>query len=198
MALFGKVFKKSKDDIDQEYEDALAFLNSDEKQNKVLPSDIAERVLSGEDCDQISGGSGEFGRSATNPIPCNGPIGEWTYLSRLRLRSTGDMVFFHRLQQLDGGVDLFELVSTSGQFVDHLYLHMYHPRKSRLCPQGYILQYELINPRGILEYSPDFPAGLFKQIAKACKKYLGLKAGEQRANYINLEVAQKSLSEYNS
>lgn len=195
MALFGKIFKKSQDDIEREYDNALALLNSDELQNKKLPENIREQVLSGDDCDVISGATGEFGRCATNPIPCNGLLGEWTYLSRLRLRSTGDMMFFHKVKCIDNKIDVFELISTSGQFADILYADMYHPRKSRLSPTGYIQQFELVQPRGILEECPDFPMGLFKLIEQECKKLLKLKAGEKKAKQINLENAAEALEE---
>lgn len=187
--LKNKLFKRSQTDIEKEYDDAYMLLNNEEAQNKKLPAAIADRVLQGEDCEVITGGTGDFGRTESNPIPCNGPLGEWIYLSRLRLRSTGDCLYFHRLKRLASGIDLFELVSTSGQFTDYLYLDMYHPHKSHCSPKGYIQQVELIHPRGILDYSPEFPKGLYPLIVKESKKLLGVKAGDKNAKNINLELA---------
>ena len=76
------------------YDDALKLFNSAQLQNETLPPALKAEVEGGEDCDVLSQGSGRFGHDMGNPIPVNGPFGEMTYLSRLRLRSTGSMVFF--------------------------------------------------------------------------------------------------------
>lgn len=174
------------------YDDALALFNSAEKQNEQLPAQIRTKVLSGAECDAIPGGTGDFGHVATNPIPVNGPFGELTYLSRLRLRATGSLVFFHKLRT-EGDLDVFQLVNVSGQFVDYLYLDPYHPRASRLYPKGYTLEKEAVFPRGVTMTVPEFPKGLYKLIKKEAKALLGVDVAEKQSDRIDLERAWQSI-----
>ena len=90
-----------------------SILSNDLEQILLLPEPFQLEILMGEDCDAIAGGIGEFGRCATNPIPCNGPIGEVLYLSRLRTVGHQPMMF-HRLGStagLKGSVDTYGLLS---------------------------------------------------------------------------------------
>lgn len=176
------------------YDDALELFNSPEKQNAQLPAALRERVEQGADCDVIPGAEGEFGHEVSNPIPVNGPFGEMTYLSRLRLRATGSMVFFHKIETI-GLIDVFELVNVSGRVVDYLFLDMYHPRVSRLYPKGYTLEKEAVFPRGITTRLDEFPKGLYKQIKKEAKSRLGVDVAERESSRIDLEQAMQSLQE---
>lgn len=189
---FGQEADRTK--TERMYTEALALFNSPEKQNEQLPAALRNRVLAGEDCDVITGAVGEFGHTVTNPIPVNGPFGEMTYLSRLRLRATGSMVFFHKVKTM-GHVDVFELVNVSGQFVDYLYVDMYHPRISRLYPEGYTLEKEAVFPRGVTTRIEEFPKGLYKAIKKEAKTRLGVDVAERESDRIHLERAWQSLEE---
>ena len=117
-----------------------------------------------------------------------------TYLSRLRLRSTGSMVFFHKVETI-GRIDKFELVNVSGKVVDYLYLDMYHPRASRRYPEGYTLEKEAVFPRGVTTTVPDFPAGLYKLIKKEAKQRLGVDVAEKESDRIDVEQAHASIRE---
>ena len=161
------------------YDDALKLFNSAQLQNETLPPALKAEVEGGEDCDVLSQGSGRFGHDIGNPIPVNGPFGEMTYLSRLRLRSTGK----------------FELVNVSGKVVDYLYLDMYHPRASRRYPEGYTLEKEAVFPRGVTTTVPDFPAGLYKLIKKEAKQRLGVDVAEKESDRIDVEQAHASIRE---
>lgn len=176
------------------YDEALALFNSAEKQNAQLPKDVKAKVEGGIDCDEIPDGTGAFGHAVTNPIPVNGSFGEMTYLSRLRLRATGSMVFFHKIKTI-GTVDMFELINVSGKFVDYLYLDMYHPRVSRLYPAGYTLEKEAVFPRGVTTTVENFPKGLYACIKKEAKAKLGVDVAERESNRIDLEQAFQSLEE---
>jgi len=189
---FGQEADRTK--TEKMYTEALALFNSPEKQNEQLPQSLKNRVTGGEDCDVVTGATGPFGHAVTNPIPVNGPFGEITYLSRLRLRATGSMVFFHKYKTI-GHVDVFELVNVSGQFVDYLYLDMYHPRISRLYPEGYTLEKEAVFPRGVTTHVDAFPEGLYKLIKKEAKTRLGVDVAERESDRINLERAAQSLEE---
>ncbi|MFC1663402.1 hypothetical protein ACFL04_04565 [Patescibacteria group bacterium] len=100
-----------------------------------------EEILKGEDCDEISGAIGEFGRAITNPIPVNSPWGERRYLNRL-LCSCGLGVFYHRLGSKESknnkhSVDVFETVCFSGKHWDTLIFDFHHPRRSLKIPKEY-------------------------------------------------------------
>lgn len=174
------------------YDDALKLFNSPALQNETLEPELKRQVEQGEDCDIISNASGRFGHDIENPIPVNGPLGELTYLSRLRLRDTGSMVFFHKVDTI-GRIDKFELINVSGKYVDYLYVDMYHPRASRRYPEGYTLEKEAVFPRGVTTTVPDFPAGLYKRIKKEAKMRLGVDVAEKESNCINLDQAKISL-----
>jgi hypothetical protein len=174
------------------YNDALQLFNSPELQNARLPRNLADKVINGEDCDVITGAAGAFGHDMTNPIPVNGPLGEVTYLSRLRLRATGSMVFFHKINTV-GAIDLFELVNVSGKFVDYLYLDMFHPRCSRLYPAQYTLEREAVFPRGVTAKVEEFPKGLYKLIKKESEQHLGVDVAEKESKRIDVEQAWQSI-----
>ncbi|MGN0948099.1 hypothetical protein [Megasphaera sp.] len=194
MGFFDAFFKEQQKTKSEEiYDNALQIFNSAELQNKSLPPQLAEKVMSGEDCDIISGGLGRFGHDVTNPIPVNGPSGEFVYLSRLRLRRTGSMVFFHKAGSSDG-IDVFELTNASGKFVDRLYLDMYHPRCSRRYPDGYTLEREAVFPRGVTTHLDDFPKGLYKAIKREAKVRLGIDVAEKESDCIDIAVSQASLA----
>ena len=72
------------------------LLDSDARQNESMPALVRALIEDGPDCDQLPNATGEFGRSPSNPIPVNGPLGEVVYLSRLTTE-TGAPVMFHRV-----------------------------------------------------------------------------------------------------
>ncbi len=195
MGLFENFFSKEMNQTRSEkmYDDALQLFNSASLQNQTLPAALKEKIEAGEDCDIVSSASGRFGHDITNPIPVNGPFGELTYLSRLRLRSTGSMVFFHKIQTI-GLIDTFELVNVSGKFVDYLYVDMYHPRATRRYPDGYTLEREAVFPRGVTTTVPDFPSGLYKYIKKEAKQRLGVDVAEKECKCIQIEKAKQSIA----
>lgn len=181
---------------DKMYDDAYELFNSEEIQNKKLPPEIAQRVLQGEDCDMVTGASGDFGHCATNPIPCNGPLGELTYLSKLRMKTTGAKVFFHKAECIDNRIDRFEIVNATGKFVDCLYMDMYHPRKSLLCPDKYIMEGEAVFPRGILTECPDFPKNLNKRIKKEAGRIFKVDVVDPEVKAIKVAQAQETLRQF--
>lgn len=109
----------------------------------VIDSPLAQKILSGEYCDEISTGYGTFG-SLTNPIPVNGAIGELKYLGKLR-GLTGRALFFHRVGSVKSpasvnSVDLYEVVCMDGTQWNKLYFDIYHPRRSEKTPPNYTLK----------------------------------------------------------
>ncbi len=136
--------KKSQDDLSPEvkqiFEKIGRLFESEALQNSLLPEPLKAVVLNGQNCDKIPGGRGEFGRDPTNPIPANGPIGQILYLSQLRTARSNSPIMFHRVSSTRVGnadVDMYEVLSIDESMREYLYLSLYHPRKSRLCPEGY-------------------------------------------------------------
>jgi hypothetical protein len=145
--------QKQRDDLEIEriFRKIDSFLESDAVQNTSLPDQLKQLVANGINCDQIPGATGEFGRTPTNPIPVNGPIGQILYLSRLRTADTNHPVMFHRISSVpvgNGNVDMYEVLSTDERCREYLFLSLYHPRKSSLAPRGYKLakKYHRENP----------------------------------------------------
>jgi hypothetical protein len=143
MGIYNKLFgSKPQNDplppkVTKGFQRIESFLNDEAAQNNMMPEQARDLIAGGASCDEIPGGSGEFGRDPTNPIPVNGPIGETIYLSRL-VTSSGQKLFGHRIGTLER-VDVYETVSFDGATWDVFFLDYYHPRKSRKIPAGYRL-----------------------------------------------------------
>lgn len=101
-------------------------------------ADLFGSLLPG--CEVAGEGKGPFGYTAANPIPVNGPIGEFVYLNTLRAPS-GQPFFFHRLGNVDCPtyprlVDAYEIVAWDGSCWSRLYFDMYFKRRSCRVPEG--------------------------------------------------------------
>ncbi len=180
MGLFGSFFggRKRGPDLPPEvakiFEKIEHFLTDDEAQNAALPEPVRKMIEAGFAVDELPGAKGEFGRSVTNPIPVNGPIGELAYLSRLVTPSDAGL-FGHRLGHLDS-VDVYETVSTDGKTWDVIFLSYYHPRKSRKAPTGYRLSRGSERPAFITctNYRVDgFPFPMEAAIRECMRRLLG-------------------------
>jgi hypothetical protein len=105
--------------------------------------------------DKDPNGSGPFGFTETNPIPVNGPIGQLAYLSKLETQS-GQRVLFHRFGAI-GTVDVFEAVSFNGAEWFILFVDLYHPRRSRLAPDGFRFTKDVAQFSGFHKFCENFP-----------------------------------------
>jgi hypothetical protein len=126
-------------------------------------------------CEQVPNSFGEFGRTTTNPVPVNGPIGELIYLSRLEAID-GSPIAFHRLGAF-GDVDIFELVLQGGRGWDLLYLSMYYSRKSSAAPRGYRMTDDKARRsliRGTTATIEGFPKGIFRAAIECTERMLGI------------------------
>lgn len=178
------------------------LLNDDRWQDRMYPRELFPGLSV--DCktpDELPRASGEFGRDANNPIPCNGPIGELTYLSRLQLAGTGEKVFFHRIGSIESAVsenfvDVFELVSLSGLFFDVLYMDMYHPGKSGKQPAGYAAGGSVKELRGVTNASRDFPENLYTDIVEESLCVLGISLADEEARQIDFDRARESIRQH--
>ena len=155
------------------FEKLHRFLNDERAQNDQLPKSYRAEIQAGLDCDEVSDASGEFGRSFQNPIPVNGPIGEILYLSNLRTNDHTP-IMFHRIGSKNGA-DAFETVSLDGKAWDILFLHLYHPRKSRRAPTGYSITQERQNLfLGTTEFVDGFPRHIQDAARDACPQWVGI------------------------
>ena len=105
--------------------------------------------------DRDPNGTGPFGFSETNPIPVNGPIGQLAYLSKLET-ARGERILFHRIGAVDK-IDVFEAVTFSGSEWFILFVDFYHPRRSRLTPEGFRFTQEVGQFSGFHKFCNDFP-----------------------------------------
>lgn len=151
---------------------------------KEAPS-IYELAVNGKDCDSLINNAKGIGHIIENPIPVNGVLGEMKYINRLRC-SCGSMLLFHRIgpqknSGVDGCIDVYETVCLEGRHWDILYLHLYHPRRSKWCPEGYSFsEFHTIFSKypigyGTNQYDENFPFGLGKFIAQQIGGDLGRK-----------------------
>jgi hypothetical protein len=137
MGLLNRVFQPRKAAFDDAIAWLVRFVDDEEYQNSLLDPPIRQLSLLGAPVDQLPNGHGAFGTSLRNPIPVNGAMGELAYLSKLRTEA-GERLLFHRLGSVDD-IDVFEAVTWNGNDWHIFYLDMYHPRRSRKAPAGFIL-----------------------------------------------------------
>jgi len=158
------------------------FMDSENAQNNRLIEPHRSKVRAGADCDEIVGVVGEFGRDPRNPIPVNGPLGEIIYLSNLRTDS--QHIMFHRLGAVSN-VDVYETVSLDGAKWDILFLHQYHPRKSRVSPSGYQIVTGPERNRlllGVDDFVAEFPNKLADAIGSMSERIFKLRVRPQQVS----------------
>lgn len=159
MSWFSSLLGRNKLSQGGEFEAAatlmVKMLEDEEFQLGMLPAEAQELFRSKAPCDQRPGASGEFGLSASNPIPVNGPIGELAYLSKLRT-SKGESLFFHRIGAVKL-IDVFEATTLSGSDWFILFFDMYYPNRSRQAPSGFTISNELSRFSGFNHYCNEFP-----------------------------------------
>jgi hypothetical protein len=157
MGFLSNLFGRNKED--KALREALDFIKrmiDDEKfQLELLNPVMRETLESAPAYDKKPNGTGPFGFTETNPIPVNGPIGQLAYLSKLETQS-GQRILFHRLGAMDT-VDIFEAVSFNGREWFILFTDFYHPRRSRLTPEGFCFTKEVGQFSGFTNFCENFP-----------------------------------------
>lgn len=157
MGLLSKLFGEKKEDT--ELREVFAHIHrviDDEKFQLELVHPSMRAVLeSAPAYDKDPNGSGPFGFALSNPIPVNGPVGQLAYLSRLETHS-GQRILFHRIGAI-GKVDVFEAVTFDGSEWFILFVDFYHPRRSRLTPDGFGFTADVAQFTGFHRFCEDFP-----------------------------------------
>ena len=172
MGFISNVFGGNKED--KALREALAHIHrilDDEKFQLELVHPMMKAMLeSAPAYDKDPNGSGLFGFTETNPIPVNGPIGQLAYLSRLETQS-GQRILFHRLGAIDK-VDVFEAVTFDGSGWFIFFVDLYHPRRSRLTPDGFRFTKDVAQFSGFHKFCENFPYDFVEK--KASERESGL------------------------
>jgi hypothetical protein len=158
MGFFSNLFGRSKEDETKEaLRKAFALiqrvLDDEDLQLEFCP--LKPLLLTYPAFDRDPNGTGPYGFVETNPIPANGPIGQLAYLSKLET-ATGQPILFHRLGSI-GRIDAFEAVTFDGREWFIMFVDMYHPRKSKLAPEGFHFSKNLGQFSGFTSFCENFP-----------------------------------------
>lgn len=172
MGFLSNLFGENKED--PALRDALArihrILNDEAFQLELVHPKMKVMLESAPAYDKDPNGSGQFGFIETNPVPVNGPIGQLAYLSKLETQS-GQRILFHRLGAI-GTVDVFEVVSFNGAEWFILFVDLYHPRRSRLTPDGFRFTNDVAQFSGFHKFCENFPYDFVEK--KASERESGL------------------------
>jgi len=162
---------KQEDALKEAFTLIKRILEDESFQIELMPPAMREILASRPSFDQDPNGSGPFGLSETNPIPVNGPVGELAYLSKLETQR-GERILFHRIGAINT-IDVFEAVTFSGSEWFILFVDQYHPRKSRITPNGFRFTQEIGQFSGFHNNCPRFPFD-FVQMKQADSTLLSL------------------------
>lgn len=159
MGFFSNLFGSKENEGQKALREAFAIIQrvieDEEHQLEFVHPMMKSMILANPAFDKDPKGTGPFGLVETNPIPANGPIGQLAYLSKLETAG-GQRILFHRLGSI-GTIDAFEAVSFDGREWFILFVDMYHPRKSRLAPDGMRFTQALAQFSGFTTYCENFP-----------------------------------------
>lgn len=111
------------------------------EEQKILRDSIGHIEEIGTDGDELPDATGDFGRDASNPIPCNTVFGSTAYLARLRF-SDGAKIIFDRLGSVSSDatpypVDCYAIKHPDGRGLGVFYISPYQKRNSRKAPEGF-------------------------------------------------------------
>lgn len=151
--LFGG--NKEQKSLDAAFDKIRRVLDDEQFQLEMLPPQMKAVIESRPVYDSDPNGTGPFGFSERNPIPVNGPIGELAYLSKLETVK-GDRILFHRIGAIDT-IDVFEAVTFSGSEWFILFVDFYHPRRSKLTPDGFRFTRKVAQFSGFHKFCQKFP-----------------------------------------
>jgi hypothetical protein len=157
MGFISKLFGGNKEDkaLREAFEQIRRILDDEKFQLDMIHPVMKEMIESRPAYDKDPNGTGPFGFTETNPIPVNGPIGQLAYLSKLETER-GERILFHRIGAVDT-IDVFEAVTFSGSEWFILFVDLYHPRRSRLMPDGFRFTDEVGQFSGFHKFCTDFP-----------------------------------------
>lgn len=114
------------------------------KQQKAKYKEMCRMCEDGVDADELPNGKGEFGMTASNPIPCKTIWGSKAYLARLRTADGLSVVCTRsgsgRSEVTPHPVDCYQVRHLNGEHLATLYISPYQKRVSRKAPKGFLLK----------------------------------------------------------
>tara|TARA_R110001592_G_scaffold280946_3_gene548362 strand:+ start:25233 stop:25877 length:645 start_codon:yes stop_codon:yes gene_type:complete len=157
MGFISKLFGGKKEDkaLREAFEQIRRILEDEQFQLDMIHPAMKSMIETCPAYDKDPNGTGPFGFSETNPIPVNGPIGQLAYLSKLET-AKGERILFHRIGAVNT-IDVFEAVTFSGSEWFILFVDLYHPRRSRMTPEGFRFTQEVGQFSGFHKFCTDFP-----------------------------------------
>lgn len=157
MGFFSNLFggNKKQKGLQEALEYIRRIIEDEEFQLDMMNPAMKEIIKSRPSYDRDPNGSGPFGFCATNPIPVNGPVGQLAYLSKLET-DKGERILFHRIGAINT-IDVFEAVTFSGSEWFIFFTDFYHPRRSRLTPDGFKFTQVLPQFSGFHKFCKNFP-----------------------------------------
>ena len=157
MGFISKLFGGNKEDkaLREAFEQIRRILEDEKFQLDMIHPAMKSMIETCPAYDKDPNGTGPFGFSETNPIPVNGPIGQLAYLSKLET-AKGERILFHRIGAVNT-IDVFEAVTFSGSEWFILFVDLYHPRRSRLTPEGFRFTQEVGQFSGFHKFCTHFP-----------------------------------------
>ena len=157
MGFISKLFGGNKEDkaLREAFEQIRRILEDEQFQLDMIHPAMKSMIETCPAYDKDPNGTGPFGFSETNPIPVNGSIGQLAYLSKLET-AKGERILFHRIGAVNT-IDVFEAVTFSGSEWFILFVDLYHPRRSRLTPEGFRFTQEVGQFSGFHKFCTDFP-----------------------------------------
>lgn len=157
MGFISKLFGGNKEDkaLREAFEQIRRILEDEQFQLDMIHPAMKSMIETCPAYDKDPNGTGPFGFSERNPIPVNGPIGQLAYLSKLET-AKGERILFHRIGAVNT-IDVFEAVTFSGSEWFILFVDLYHPRRSRLTPEGFRFTQEVGQFSGFHKFCTDFP-----------------------------------------
>lgn len=175
------------------------ILNDDRTQIMGLQP-VLQDMLDDARMDMLPNATGAFGRDPGNPILCNGPLGEITYLSRLCVKTNKTItpITFHRIGTTSSPnthheIDVYETIDYTGIAYDVLYFDFYHTTKSKKCPEGYILEEQCLGFRGINQLNTNFPHDQYELTIKYAEKMLGVAIFDTDMKNMDVEQAERTI-----
>lgn len=213
MGFLSNLFGSNKEDkaLREAFDHIYRMIEDEKFQLELLNPMMREVIESAPAYDKDPNGTGPFGYTEANPIPANGPIGQLAYLSRLETQS-GQRILFHRLGAVDT-VDVFEAVTFNGKEWFILFVDLYHPRRSRLTPDGFRFTKEVAQFSGFTNFCENFPYDFVEKKASMSESGLSMayiaisKVSEQIQNQVfnrplahkaKLELVQSRLTSFQS
>ena len=155
MGFLSKLFGKKEDPLEKFKREVWKLIDDEEYQNSLVNELVHEMVVNGASVDKLPGATGHFGFDKDNPVPVNGFLGELAYLSRLETNQ-GERLLFHRIGAVNM-IDVFEAVTYSGSSWHIFFIDPYHPRRSRLAPEGFRIADSPKQFSGFTKYCNNFP-----------------------------------------